>query len=287
MSEQFPHIIKDDLCLIITNDSGATQTITLFDTANFSTTVVVNTYTDQISAGLFPLTNPKFVATDGTIYPYTGVSTKDTLVADLASVGAPTMTYTPLGFAESYSYTSNQSPIVASKIKADGISDQLFTVATSTGGVSGISVELVNMNYNQFTGGLYGLWNTYYIESCAVLATNAVQSVQPFTVTKFQDLFGTQFVQQVVPVLNPNAAQPMTYKVPLMIPLDGNNTIQYRIADGMRVQMVLTARAFGYKEMFNPAQEYISTHVNNIGEYYKPILDKQLDYYSYNEKLAS
>ena len=147
-------IIEDDLVLIIKNTSESSQSVVLFDYANFDVNGVVTTYQITIPTASFPITNAFVSFVGGSILTYIGASTKDTLASNLNSVGVPFMTRTTVGSNEIYTYNNTQSSLVALALGGNAFATITFSATTTQGGASGITITLVNMNYSQFVSSL-------------------------------------------------------------------------------------------------------------------------------------
>jgi len=271
------NIIRDDLYLILDNTNGvADQTVALFDDLNFPATTATGTlYTCTIPTASFPLIQPIYFITSAGTYTHTvNINNPANLPAIFTSLGAPTLTYSSVGSNAVYTVTSQTTTEVPIQISAGG-SDYPF-VSSSYSYSNGFSVQLVNMNYNQFVSGL-NMLGGYYFEDLAIYAENAQQAIAPFTLTKFIDLFGQSYTQQVAPILNPFAYQYACENVRINMPMDGNNIITYTVKQGNRVVLKITARAYDVLKGLNPEMEHLPPYI--VGNGGEPIPDTLPPYY--------
>ena len=279
-------IIEDDLVLIIKNTSESSQSVVLFDYANFDVNGVVTTYQITIPTASFPITNAFVSFVGGSILTYIGASTKDTLASNLNSVGVPFMTRTTVGSNEIYTYNNTQSSLVALALGGNAFATITFSVTTTQGGASGITITLVNMNYSQFVSSL-NMLGGYYFNTLSVYAENSLQAIKPFTLSLFTDLFGKSLTEQVNPILNPFAQNPSCYNVSLYMPMDGNNTITYTIGANQQVILKINTIAYDVLKGFNQNMIHQAPYIVNVGEdflqpseppYYHDTLNKDLTF---------
>jgi hypothetical protein len=270
-------IIRDDLYLILDNTNGVSdQTVALFDDTNYPSTTSTGTlYTCTIPVASFPLVQPIFFITSAGTFTHTSnIANPANLPAIFTSLGAPTLTYTSSGGNAIYTLTSQTSSVVPTQISAGG-ADYPF-VASSYSYANGFSIQLVNMNYFQFVSGL-NMLGAYYFEDLAIYAQNSLQAISPFTLTKYIDLFGRSYTEQVVPVLNPFAQQPACENVRINMPMDGNNVITYSVKQGNRVVMKITARAYDVLKGLNPDINRMPPYI--VGNGGEPIEETLPPYY--------
>ena len=271
------NLIRDDLYLIIDNTNGVSdQTIALFDDVNFPSTTSTGTlYTCTIPVASFPLIQPIFFITNATTYTHTvNINNPANLPAIFTALGAPTLTYTSVGSNAVYTTTSQITSEIPIQISAGG-ADYAFSTSSYIYS-NGLIVQLVNMDYSQFVSGL-NMLGGYYFEDLAIYAENAQQAISPFTLTKFIDLFGKSYTQQVAPILNPFAYQYACENVRINMPMDGNNIITYTIKQGNRVVMKITARAYDVLKGLNPEMQHLPPYI--VGNGGEPIPDTLPPYY--------
>jgi len=153
---------------------------------------------------------------------------------------------------------------------------------SSGGGMITATIQLVNMNYSQFVSGL-NMLGGYYFENLSIYATNSAQAIAPFTITKFTDLFGESFTEQVCPILNPFAHQPSCENVRLFFPADGNNKITYTIGANQQVILKITAKAYDVLNGFDNETHHLEPYLvgdgtkvigNTLPPYYHDTLNK-------------
>ena len=242
------NVISDDVILILSSSVPTVSTVTLFDSANAATKGSIPTYTWTIPASDFPASNPKLIV-NSVQYTFVGTSTAASFPADLASVSPVSTTITGYTSGTNKIYYTSSATNVFGTISIGG--STYTPVITNTMGGTGVTVTLMNMNYNQFVSGL-NMMGGFFFDTMDVLAQSISQVVQPITVTRFKDVFGTQFSEMIIPALNLNANQAGALGIKIFMPADGNNTLAYNVGANETVQLVIKARAYDTLKWFDP-----------------------------------
>ncbi len=252
-------IIEDDIILILWNAIPSTQTVTLFDSANAITKGSIPTYTWTIPLSQFPVTNPSLVV-NGSTYTYVGVSTVGSIAANLQTV-LPVATvisgYTSGGSGGSLIGYTSSAVNVYGILRTTSLNN--VPVITNTLGGTGVTVTLVNMDYNQFVSGL-NMMGGFFFDTMDILASSIAQVSQPVTVTRFKDVFGTQFSEMVIPAQNLFANQNGALGIRIFMPADGNNTLTYSLLASETVTLVIKTRAFDTLKWLDPEMKHLETH---------------------------